>query len=123
MAARLAAIERNTALLTRLIADLVDVSRIVTGTLGLRIGPTDIRRVIDGAVESLRPAIHAKHLQVDIKASDVPLFAADPDRLQQVMWNLLSNAVKFTPPQGRIGITAVQNQWAWRFDIRQRAWH
>ena len=99
------AIERNTEVLTRLIADLVDVSRIVTGTMTLHIQPTDVRRVVEAAVDSVRPAVQAKRLQVEIIArSSLEPVAADPDRLQQVVWNLLSNAVKFTPADGRITI-------------------
>jgi signal transduction histidine kinase len=101
----LTAIERNTALLTRLIADLVDMSRIVTGTLTLQVQPTDVRKVVDAALDSMRPAMQAKHLQVEVigPASLDPI-AADPDRLQQVVWNLLSNAVKFTPDGGYITV-------------------
>ena len=103
----LAAIERNTGLLTRLIADLVDVSRIVSGTLTLQIEPTDIRKVVEAALDSVRPAMQAKRLRVEVLADPDPeLVAADPDRLQQVVWNLLSNAVKFTPEGGRISIAA-----------------
>jgi signal transduction histidine kinase len=103
----LTAIERNTALLTRLISDLVDVSRIVTGTLTLHLQPTDVRKVVESALDSVRPAIQAKRINVEfVPASDLGPIAADPDRLQQVVWNLLSNAVKFTPPDGRITISA-----------------
>jgi signal transduction histidine kinase len=102
----LTAIERNTALLTRLIADLVDVSRIVTGTLTLQIQPTDVRKVVEAALDSVRPAVQAKRLNVEVTGSSrLEPVAADPDRLQQVVWNLLSNAVKFTPPDGRITVS------------------
>ena len=101
----LVAIERNTAVLTRLIADLVDVSRVVTGTLTLNVRPTDVRQVVDAALDSVRPAVLAKRLEVQIvdRSAGEPA-AADPDRLQQIVWNLLSNAVKFTPAGGRITI-------------------
>jgi len=101
------AIQRNTNLLTRLIGDLVDVSRIVTGTLTLQVQPTDVARVVEAAVDSVRQEVQIKQLQVTTTvAADLEPIAADPDRLQQVMRNLLSNAVKFTPPGGRISITA-----------------
>ena len=101
------AIHRNTTLLTRLIGDLVDVSRIVTGTLTLQVQPTDVARVVEAAVESVRQEAQIKQLQVSITlAADLEPIAADPDRLQQVMRNLLTNAVKFTPSGGRISITA-----------------
>ncbi len=107
LARGLNAMERNTAVLTRLIADLVDVSRIVTGTLMLRIQPTDVRAVVEAALDSVRPAIQAKRLQVTVTVpNELEPIHADPDRLQQIVWNLLSNAVKFTPPEGRISVSA-----------------
>ena len=102
----LGAIERNTALLTRLIADLVDVSHIVTGTLALRPQPTDVRKIVEAALDSVRPAAQARRLQVQILGPPtLDPITADPDRLQQIVWNLLSNAVKFTPPAGVITVT------------------
>ena len=104
------AIRRNTTLLTRLIGDLVDVSRIVTGTLTLQVQPTDLSRVVEAALDTVRQELQVKQLQVVIAAApDLEPIAADPDRLQQVMRNLLSNAVKFTPPGGRISIAALRN--------------
>jgi len=101
------AIQRNTTLLTRLIGDLVDVSRIVTGSLTLQVQPTDMARVIEAALDSVRQEVQIKQLEVVIAtAPDLEPIAADPDRLQQVVRNLLSNAVKFTGPRGRVSITA-----------------
>ena len=96
-------IRRNAEAQARLIGDILDVSRIITGKLRLNIAPTDLRAVIDAAVEGVRPAAEAKGLTliVDSVASP-PAMLADPDRLQQVVWNLLSNAVKFTPSGGRV---------------------
>jgi hypothetical protein len=106
----LSAMERNTAVLARLISDLVDVSRIVTGTLTLQIQPTNLRKVIEAAIDSVRPAIEAKRQQVNLTlAEELEPVRADPDRLQQVVWNLLSNAVKFTPAEGRISVVAQRN--------------
>ena len=103
----LAAIERNTALLTRLIADLVDVSRIVSGTLTLRVQPTDVRTIVETVLDSVRPAILAKRLRVELKSeANLEPIAVDPDRFQQMVWNLLSNAAKFTPADGAISIAA-----------------
>ena len=102
----LSAIERNTNLLVRLIDDLVDVSRIVSGTLSLQMQSVELRKVVDAAVDSVRPDIQAKRLQLEITgSSNIGWVEADPDRLQQVVWNLLSNAVKFTPEEGRITVT------------------
>jgi PAS domain S-box-containing protein len=102
----LSAIERNTNLLVRLIDDLVDVSRIMSGTLTLQVQSIDLRKVVDAAVDSVRPDIQAKRLHLEIASpSNIGWVEADPDRMQQVVWNLLSNAVKFTPEEGRITVT------------------
>jgi signal transduction histidine kinase len=103
----LSAIERNTGLLARLIDDLLNLSGIVSGTLSLQVQPTEIRKVVDAVIESLRPATQAKRLRlaVDVPASLEPV-AVDPDRFQQMIRNLVSNAAKFTPPGGDIVIRA-----------------
>jgi CheY-like chemotaxis protein len=101
----LESIERNARAQARLIEDLLEVSRIVTGKLRLQVRPTDLAMIIDSAVEVIQPAAAAKRITVD---ADVPIRPAmttgDPDRLQQVIWNLLSNAVKFTPQGGEVSI-------------------
>ena len=67
----------------------------------------DLRKVVDAAVDSVRPDIQVKGLQLEISgSSNIGWVEADPDRLQQVVWNLLSNAVKFTPRGGRITLRA-----------------
>jgi signal transduction histidine kinase/DNA-binding response OmpR family regulator len=98
-------IERNARAQSQLIDDLLDVSRIVTGKLRLDIRPVEIVRVIEAAVESVRPAARAKKIQLEVEMEPLggPLLG-DADRLQQVVWNLLSNAVKFTPEGGRVGV-------------------
>jgi signal transduction histidine kinase len=98
-------INRNALLQARLISDLLDVSRIVSGNLRLDLGPVDLASVIQAAVDSLRPAAEAKNIQVDItQICEVKCRRGDPARLQQVVWNLLSNAIKFTPPGGRVQV-------------------
>ena len=99
----LEAIERNAGAQARLIDDLLDMNRIVSGKLLLDMQPTDLGEVAQAALEAVRPSADAKELRlrlvVDPHAGPVP---GDPGRLQQVMWNLLTNAVKFTPPGGSI---------------------
>ena len=108
MSRGLAAIERNTGLLARLISDLVDVSRIVSGTLTLQLQPADVLGNRGGR-RSVRPVVQTKRLSVRIDTPPgLEPVAVDPDRFQQMIWNLLSNAVKFTPPEGRISIKAEQ---------------
>ncbi|HKB06523.1 MAG TPA: GAF domain-containing protein [Gemmataceae bacterium] len=93
--------------MVRLIDDLLDVSRITRGKLTLRRERVELGTVINGAVETSRPAIEAAGhaLTVDLPSRSVWL-SADPARLSQVFANLLNNAAKFTPPGGRIRLTA-----------------
>jgi signal transduction histidine kinase len=103
----LGAIERNALAQTRLIDDLLDVSRAIAGKLRLESRTVDLASVVGGAVEGLAPAAAAKRLAVDVTIDPALEPApADPDRLQQVVWNLLSNAIKFTPEGGRIEVRA-----------------
>ena len=98
-------IRRNAEAQARLIGDILDVSRIVTGKLRLNMAPTDLRAVIDAAVEGVRPAADARGLLLTVDSASSPaMMLADSDRLQQVVWNLLSNAVKFTPVGGRVSV-------------------
>ncbi|MDQ3035533.1 MAG: GAF domain-containing sensor histidine kinase, partial [Myxococcota bacterium] len=105
----LAVIERNARAQARLIDDVLDVSRIVSGKLGLRRERVDVGAVIRAAAESLAPSAGAARidLQVDV-APDVGSIVGDPDRIQQIVWNLLSNAVKFTPAGGHITARATR---------------
>jgi PAS domain S-box-containing protein len=99
-------IERNAGLQNKLISDLLDVSRIITGKLKLNVRIVDLTSIIEDAVATMRMAIEAK--EIDLKVNSEPTaveFFGDPDRLQQVVWNLLSNAIKFTPNYGRVEIT------------------
>ena len=101
----LESIERNAGLQARLIEDLLEVSRIVTGKLHLQPRRTDLAAIIDAAVEIVQPAAAAKNITVTTTIDRRPaMTSGDPDRLQQVIWNLLSNAVKFTPSGGRVDV-------------------
>lgn len=98
-------IDRNAQLQTRLVADLLDVSRIITGGLRLNLRPVDLGSLIRGALDGVRPAADAKkvRLRSHLTAS-TGVIEGDPERLQQVVWNLLSNAVKFTAAGGSVDI-------------------
>jgi signal transduction histidine kinase/ActR/RegA family two-component response regulator len=98
-------IDRNAKLQARLIEDMLDVSRIISGKLRLDAQPVDLTGVIHAAVDTLRSAAEAKSIRVNVVLDyGAGLVLGDPVRLQQVIWNLLSNAIKFTPKQGRIHI-------------------
>jgi signal transduction histidine kinase len=98
-------IERNARAQKRLIEDLLDVSRIVSGKLALDLVAVDPRRVVEAALETIHPASRAKDISiVPLLDAGVGLVRGDFARLQQVVGNLLSNAVKFTPPGGHVEI-------------------
>ncbi len=118
MTKALAAIARNTSAQTRVIEDLVDVSRIVTGKLHLRIEPIDLREVIEGAVEVSRPAANAKGITLRIEPpSDSCFVNGDRDRLQQIVWNLLSNAIKFTANLGETIVKLTPDADAYALEV------
>ena len=100
----LAAIERSANDQRRLIEDLLDMSRIVSGKFRLEIAAVNLRTIIDDALIAIAPAAEAKRLIIETDIDDDTVIRADPPRLQQVLWNLLSNAVKFTPPAGVITV-------------------
>jgi signal transduction histidine kinase/DNA-binding response OmpR family regulator len=103
----LEAIERNANAQARIVEDVLDVSRIVSGKLRLEIAAIDITPALFGAAEAVRPAAEAKGVSLEIEIDrDLGVVAADADRIQQVAWNLLSNGVKFTPSGGRVRLRA-----------------
>ena len=98
-------IERNVKVQARLIDDLLDMSRIMTGKVRLDVRPVDLRGVIEAALDSVRPAAEAKSIALGASCGSTPVpVRGDPDRLQQIVWNLLTNAIKFTPRDGRIDV-------------------
>ncbi|HET9929517.1 MAG TPA: ATP-binding protein [Polyangiaceae bacterium] len=102
----LAVIERNARSQAKLIDDVLDVSRIISGKLSLTLTPTNVATALRKAVETVTPAAQAKNISVSVDVSDDNLsILADGERLQQVAWNLLSNAVKFTPKQGHVSVS------------------
>jgi CheY-like chemotaxis protein len=98
-------IYRNAKSQSQLVADLLDVSRIISGKLRLDVRTVDLLYIVNAAVDSIRPAAEAKsiRLQMLLDPAAEPI-SGDADRLQQIVWNLLTNAVKFTPKGGRIQV-------------------
>ena len=98
-------IERNAHVQEQLIADILDVSRIVTGRLRLNLRPIELAPVVDAAIDTLQPAAAAKGVELSCTLARTGKVLGDPDRLQQVVWNLLANAIKFTPAGGRVAVS------------------
>jgi PAS domain S-box-containing protein len=99
-------IERNARSLAKLVEDVLDVSRIISGKMRLHIQRINLGDVVRHAVEGVLPAAEAKDVNVELTIQDdLPIISGDADRLQQIAWNLMSNAVKFTPRGGRVDIS------------------
>ncbi|HUK36105.1 MAG TPA: ATP-binding protein [Vicinamibacterales bacterium] len=99
-------IDRNAQAQTRVVEDLIDISRIIAGKVHVRTDVVDVAAVLQAAVDVVRPALNAKRVTVVMnRLPGDTLVSGDADRLQQILWNLLSNAAKFTPPAGTVTIT------------------
>jgi PAS domain S-box-containing protein len=97
-------IERNARAQAQLIEDLLDMSRITSGKVLLDMQVLSPLMVVDAAIETVRPAADAKSILIERDFDSVGLVAADPSRLQQVIWNLLTNAIKFTARDGAVRV-------------------
>jgi signal transduction histidine kinase len=98
-------VERNAFAQKKLVEDILDVSRVVSGNLSLAVSAMEVEPIVRMAIEAIRPAADAKALELCIGiARDIPVVEGDADRFQQMVWNLLSNAVKFTPRGGRVSL-------------------
>ena len=103
--AALDTVERNAEIQLRVVDDLLDISRIITGRMRIDRKELALAEVVRTAVEGVRPTAEAKALQLTIEVADeIPALMGDPARLHQVLWNLLSNAIKFTPRGGEIHV-------------------
>jgi PAS domain S-box-containing protein len=112
-------IQRNAETQAKLIEDLLEVSRIITGKLKIELQPVTFPSIVDTVITSLRPAADAKRLQfetaIDLEAGPI---LGDPARLQQIVTNLLSNAIKFTPEGGRIEVLLQRLNSHARLEVR-----
>lgn len=98
-------IERNALSQKRLIEDLLDTNRIITGKLRLDVQPVDLGSAIESALDTLRPQAMSKGVRLGkVTEGSALIVRGDPTRLQQVIWNLVSNAIKFTPSGGRVDV-------------------
>ena len=102
-------IERNAKVQAKLIDDLLDLSRITSGTLHLDLQPTELAPIIEKAVEAIHPAADARSVRLGVQLDAGPVrVSGDSGRLQQVLSNLLSNAVKFTPEGGEVEVALLR---------------
>lgn len=104
------ALDRNAQSQAQLIADVLDVSRIVTGKLHLQLSTVDMCDLAAKATDSLRAAAAGKGVELSVEEMPDCLVHGDAGRLQQVMWNLLSNAIKFTPEGGTVRLSVVRDE-------------
>jgi PAS domain S-box-containing protein len=101
-----AVIERNAEAQVKLIEDVLDVSRIITGKMRLAMEQVDLRAVLRATTDAVRPTIQAKGIRfAEAIEPEIPTVLGDSHRLQQVFWNLLSNALKFTGSDGAISVS------------------
>jgi CheY-like chemotaxis protein len=103
-------IERNVRAQAKLIDDLLDVSRIITGKLRLSVRTAALGPIVEAAMDSMRPAAEAKDIKIQLERAPGgdDTVVGDPDRLQQVVWNLVSNAIKFTPRGGKVRVSLAE---------------
>jgi PAS domain S-box-containing protein len=102
-------IERQVGHLTRLVDELLEVSRITTGTMRLQQEAIDLRGVVDRALEAVRPATSQRQLDISVELPSEPVWVhADPTRMEQVAVNLLTNAGKYSSERGRIWVSLKQ---------------
>ncbi|MFL6210700.1 MAG: PAS domain-containing protein [Pyrinomonadaceae bacterium] len=107
----LESIERNAKAQQRLVDDLLDISRIITGNLRLDAITFELAPVVEAAVTAMRPAADAKHIRLQtVFATGGDQITGDPDRIRQVVLNLLANAIKFTPQGGSIEVRLERTQ-------------
>lgn len=99
-------IDRNARAQSEMIADILLVSRVITGKVELAQEPVDVSSILDSSLDIIRPSAEARRISIDLDASEYfPLpITGDAERLQQVFLNLLTNAVKFTHDGGEIDI-------------------
>jgi len=103
-------IERSARAQAKLIDDLLDMTRIISGKMHMSFAVVDARQVLGAALESVAPAAGARRIEIESRYPPGPLAVlADPGRLQQVFSNLLSNAIKFTPEGGHVRVALCES--------------
>ncbi|UCC51376.1 MAG: HAMP domain-containing protein [Anaerolineaceae bacterium] len=109
--------ERELDTLTQMVEELLELSRIESGEVPLRLEPTNVGELIFDSLDRLRSQAEREHIEIKVQIADnIPLVSADSERMRRVVANLLHNAIKFTPERGKILIAARLND-----DVKQHA--
>ena len=112
-------VERNANAQSKLVADLLDISRVITGKIRIEPSQVDLGNLINLVLEDARFALEAKRLELDVDlAKDASVMRGDAERLRQVIWNLLLNAIKFTPKGGKIWVSLRRVESDFEFVVR-----
>ncbi|MBE9048009.1 response regulator [Pleurocapsales cyanobacterium LEGE 10410] len=112
-------IDRNAKAQNQLVEDLLDVSRIVRGTMALELKPVNLTKIVMAALDTVSPGARAKNIQIitQLDAEKITV-NGDKERLQQIFWNLLINAIKFTPANGTVTISSKISEDAVLLQVR-----
>ncbi len=114
-------IERNVRAQNQMIEELLDVSRIIRGKLQLKMRSVDMIRIIEAAIEALRPNAEAKGVEIEsVLDSSVSCILGDADRLQQIVWNLVSNAIKFSASGKRVEVRLIRVDNSAQIQVKDR---
>jgi signal transduction histidine kinase/ActR/RegA family two-component response regulator len=115
----LGVIERNARAQSQIVADLLDMHRIINGKVRLDVQRIALAPVIQAAVDTITPAADAKGIRIQVQVDDPEAgpVSGDPERLLQIFWNLLSNAVKFTPASGHIQVRLARTEQALEISV------
>ncbi|HEX2675377.1 MAG TPA: ATP-binding protein, partial [Polyangiales bacterium] len=114
----LLAIDRNARAQLKIIEDMLDVSRIITGKLVIDPRPTGLASLVVEAIDAVKASAIAKDISLTVETNDDPMtVVCDPERVRQVVWNLLSNAIKFTPRGGAVEITLRRQRGAVSLEV------
>ena len=112
-------IERSAGAQQKLIEDILDVSRIISGKMALELSTVNLGSAVKSSIDAVRLAAEAKAIDLKLEGADpAPRVVGDPNRLQQIVSNLLSNAVKFTPQGGAVTVTVDIDGAAARIRVR-----